>query len=445
MKGIMITAPSSGSGKTTITLGIIRALLNKGIEVSGFKTGPDYIDTAFLKLASKKQAGNLDMHLQGKEGIKKSIALAESQTIVIEGAMGYFDGIYNTFDNSSYDIAKELKVNAVLVYTPKGEMFSVIPKLKGMAEFQASTIKAVILNRVSEKMYKMLKEQIEKYTELVVLGYIPKIDEIEIKSRHLGLIQSSEIEDIEEKIEKAMEAVEQNIDMELLIKLMSDINCFAKFKFPKKKKIKVAIALDKAFSFYYSENIKLLESSAEVEYFSPLSDLKLPNCDLLYLGGGYPEVYREKLSENKNMLKAIKNFGEAGGCIYAECGGFMYLMEAIEDSKMVGLFKGKSVLTKSLQRFGYIDIELEKNCMLGEKGDSLTAHEFHKSITEINEKAVFSIKKTMGDKAWECGYSYKNVLAGYPHISFLGNLKAFNNMLAFAEKARNKGDGRSCI
>ncbi|MCD2348509.1 cobyrinate a,c-diamide synthase [Clostridium guangxiense] len=440
MKGIMITAPGSGSGKTMITLGITRRLLNMGVDVCGFKIGPDYIDTAYLKLASKKDAGNLDIHLQGRVGMKTSLSMAEGEAAVIEGAMGYFDGIYNTFDNSSYDMTKEIKVNAVLVYTPKGEMFSAVPKIKGMAEFENSTIKAVILNKTPEKIYKMLKPQIEKYTDLKVLGYIPKIDDVEIKSRHLGLVQSIEVEDLEEKISIMEGIVEKNIDIELLLKLMKKIEIEKKIDCVYKSDIKVAVALDKAFSFYYNENLKLLESYCKVEYFSPLSDRKLPDCDLLYLGGGYPEIFRKELSLNKAMLGDVKSYAQRGGCIYAECGGFMYLMGYIEESKLVGIFKGKSSLTNSLQRFGYINVELKESCMLGEKGDTLTAHEFHKSVTEINEKAVFNIKKTMGSEDWECGYRYKNVLAGYPHISFLGNMKAFNNMLKFVENAKREGE-----
>lgn len=436
MKGIMITAPSSGSGKTTITLGIIRALKNRGLDVCGFKTGPDYIDAAFIKAASKKYAGNLDMHLMGREGIKKSLSMGEGEYCIIEGAMGYFDGIYNTYENSSYDISKHLKVNGILVYTPKGEMFSAVPKIMGMSGFEGSMIKAVILNRVNESYYKLLKEQIEKYTGLKVLGYVPPIEDVEIKSRHLGLVQSVEIDDIEEKIEKAAGVVSKSLDMDLLVELMTEMNDLS-IKYPGKRNLKVAVALDKAFSFYYRENLRLFDECCSVEYFSPVQDESIPSCDILYLGGGYPEVFREELAANKKMLSSIKKYAEGGGCVYAECGGFMYLMDLIEDCNMAGVFKGKSQLTKSLQRFGYIDIELEKDCMLGRKGDILTAHEFHKSTTEIEGEPIYKIKKTMGDKTWSCGYSYKNVLAGYPHINFLGNIKAFEHMLDYVEQQRN--------
>lgn len=438
MKGIMITAPASGSGKTVVTMGIIRALADTGFNVCGFKTGPDYIDTAFIRTVSGKDAGNLDMHLQGLDGMKMSLSMGEGDYCVIEGAMGYFDGIYNTYENSSFDIAKSLNVNAILVYTLQGEMFSAVPKIKGMADFPGSTIKAVILNRVSEKTFKLLKEPIRKYTGLHLLGFIPKMSDLELKSRHLGLIQSIEVDDINNRIQMAADIIKQNIDLNLLVNLMEEVD-FIPVEYPPVRKITVAVARDPAFSFYYRENLKLLSKCCNIEYFSPLTDRELPHCDILYLGGGYPELYKTELAANRTMLASIKAFADRGGCIYAECGGFMYLMEYIEDSRMAGVFPGKSLMTDKLQNFGYIDIELKNDCMLGKAKDRLTGHEFHKSITVLsNPDTVYSIKKNKGDAAWSGGYRYKNVLAGYPHISFLGNMNSFLSMLDYAD-SRGKG------
>jgi cobyrinic acid a,c-diamide synthase len=437
MKGIMIVAPSSGGGKTTVTIGIIRALLNMGLNVCGFKTGPDYIDTSFIGQASKKKAGNLDTFLQGRDGVKSSISMGEGEYCIIEGAMGYYDGLYNTFEDSSYDISKLLNVNSILVYTPSGEMFSAIPKIKGMVDFGGSSIVGVILNKVSKRIYDMMKSQIEEYTGIPVLGYIPDIPGAAIESRHLGLIQCSEIDDIEQKIEKIASVVREHIDLKLLIQLMKNIHGVPSGHM-KKRNITAAVAYDKAFSFYYRENLRMLEKSCNVEYFSPLEDKSPPECDLLYIGGGYPEVFAHELAGNKDMLSAIKSYADSGGCLYGECGGFMYLTDSIEDSLMVGIFKGSSSLTKRLQRFGYIEIILKCDCMLGKRGDRLSAHEFHKSVAQVEGPAMFSIKKAMGDKTWECGYSYKNVLAGYPHINFLGNKKAFSSMLDYAENHRRE-------
>jgi cobyrinic acid a,c-diamide synthase len=435
MKTILITAPSSGSGKTTIAIGITRALIKKGLDVCAFKTGPDYIDRAFLEKASRRPAGNLDMHLQGKAGMHSALSMASADYCVIEGAMGYFDGISNTYVNSSYDIARELEINSILIYTPKGEMFSAIPKIKGMAEFDASNIKAVIFNNVTEKHYKMLKDALEMHSDLKVLGCIPKIQDVEFKSRHLGLVQSIEIADIEAKIDAIAEIVIQNIDIEELINLTKEIKATEALKVTKRN-IKAAVAMDHAFSFYYAENIKLLEMACDVIYFSPLEDKTIPDCDFLYLGGGYPEVFEEALTKNKSMMDSIKTFSENGGFIYSECGGFMYLNETINNKEMVGIFKGQSKLTKSLQRFGYIDMILQQDCILGKKDDKITAHEFHKSITDLDSKPIFSIAKTMGDAIWECGYLYKNTYGGYPHINFIGNMNVLNNILENIERSK---------
>ncbi|WP_416197219.1 MAG: cobyrinate a,c-diamide synthase [Sporanaerobacter sp.] len=437
MKSIMISAPSSGSGKTTITLGIVRALKKRGLNVCCYKTGPDYIDKKFLELASGLDAGNLDIHLMGMDGIEDSFSMGKGEIAVVEGAMGYFDGIYNTFENSSYDISRKLKINTILVYTPKGEMFSAIPKIKGMVDFKYSNIVGVILNKVRKDIYVLMKEQIEKYIGIKVLGFVEEDKELEIKSRHLGLVQGEEIENIDELIERASVQIENNVNLDSLIDSMSEV-VTKEYTYPAKRDVVVGIAYDRAFSFYYRENLNLFENTTNVVYFSPMKDKQIPKCDLLYLGGGYPEVFSEFLSKNTEMRKSIKRFAENGGHIYAECGGFMYLMSAIEDHEMCGVFNGTSKMTDKLQRFGYIDIELMKDCILGEKGDILTGHEFHKSMTQIDGEEIYSITKPMSDKRWNCGYMYKNVLAGYPHINFLGNMKAFLNLLDIVEKEKSK-------
>ncbi len=437
MKTIMITAPSSGSGKTTVTMGLVRALRNLGNDVACLKTGPDYIDTAFLQAASGKEAGNLDLHLQGKEGLRQAFSLAAGDLCVVEGAMGYFDGIYNTFHGSSYEISTLLGINAVLVYTPRREMFSAVPKIKGMVDFEGSKIKGVILNKVDRHTYGLLKEQIEKYTGTAVLGFIPGVDDAELKSRHLGLVQSIEVEDIERQIDSIAQEISKHVDLDALTALMSDVSGIP-FPRPEKRNTRVAIARDKAFSFYYRENLKLFEDVCKVNFFSPLEDCELPACDLIYLGGGYPEVFRSDLAKNKQMLAEIKKFADKGGCIYAECGGMIYLHDRIEESVMAGVFRGESHLTDKLQRFGYIDITLLEDCLLGKAGSVITAHEFHKSLCTFPEKEIFRIKKTMGTKTWTCGYRYKNVLGGYPHINFLGNMHSFIAMLDYVEASLSR-------
>jgi cobyrinic acid a,c-diamide synthase len=429
----MLAAPSSGSGKTTVATGLVRALKNSGYDVTCLKTGPDYIDTAFLAAAAGKDAGNLDLHLQGEKGMRQAFSLADGNLCVVEGAMGYFDGISNTWQGSSYHIARELGISTVLVYSPKGQMFSAIPQIKGMVDFSENLIKAVILNNTSAKAYQLLKEQIEKYVGVKVLGFLPSIGKAVLKGRHLGLVQSVEIEDLDFQLEQYAESLTKHINLDAFVNLATDI-AGDPFPQPGRRNLTVAVARDRAFSFYYRENLKLLEMCTNVVYFSPLEDQKLPHCDLLYLGGGYPEVFRSELAANRQMLSDIKQYADSGGCIYAECGGMMYLFEKVEEESMAGIFEGESRLTDRLRRFGYIDITLADKCMLGTAGDKLTAHEFHRSTCSPSTKDIFKITKTMGSGNWACGRTYKNVLAGYPHINFLGNHRAFEALLDYAEK-----------
>lgn len=438
MKTIMITAPSSNTGKTTLTIGIIRAIKNRGLDISAFKTGPDFIDTKYLEVASGKRAGNIDMHLMGREGIKDSISMNYGEYALIEGAMGYFDGIYNTFENSSYDISKELNIPSILVYRPQGEMFSAIPKIKGMVDFPGSQIKGIILNKVNKEMYLLLKEKIEEYVNITVLGYLPHNISLKIESRYLGLMQTNESFDCEELISKTAQAVEETIDIDEILKLSSEIEVLSHL-YQEKRNIKVAIAYDEAFNFYYNENLKLLENICDVQYFSPIRDKKVPDSDLIFIGGGYPELYAKELSLNLDMINSIRENTMKGKYIIAEAGGFMYLLSSIEDYPMCNIFDGNAKITEKLQRFGYVNMKLNKDTILGEEGTIITGNEYHRSTIDMESSPVFDIKKPKSKKTWQCGYTYKNVLAYYQHINFLGNIKSFNYLLDIVENKRNEG------
>lgn len=439
MKTIMITAPSSNTGKTTITLGIIRAIKNRGLDISAFKTGPDFIDTKYLELASSKRAGNLDMHLMGRKGIKESLSMNYGDYAVIEGAMGYFDGIYNTFENSSFDISRELDIPVILVYRPQGEMFSAIPKIKGMVEFPGSRIKGIILNKVNKEIFQLLKEKIEEYIDIEVLGYLPQDISLEVESRYLGLMQTYENEDCEALISKAAEAVEKTIDIDKILELAISKDVFP-YKYKEKRNIDVAIAHDESFNFYYNENINLLENICNVKYFSPIRDKKVPQADLIYIGGGYPELYKEELSLNIDMLNSIRENAISDKPIIAEAGGFMYLVSSIEDCPMCNIFNGNANMTDRLQRFGYVNMSLNKDTILGRQGSIITGNEYHRSTIDIKGEPVFHITKPMNNKRkWQCGYTYKNVLAYYQHINFLGNMESFNYLLDSVENIRKEG------
>ncbi|WP_409228539.1 cobyrinate a,c-diamide synthase [Gudongella sp. SC589] len=428
MKGFMITAPTSNTGKTTITTGIIRALENRGLLVSPYKTGPDYIDGKFLSMAAGSRAGNLDLHLQGVEGVREAISMGEGDMAVIEGVMGYFDGASNSWENSSYDLSRQLDIPAVLVYTPEGEMFSAIPKIKGMAEFGDSRIRAVILNKTSRKMYEMLKEVIENHTDLAVLGHIPYDEDLRIGSGALGLLEPGSIAGLEKRIEKMASLVEENLDLAKLVELAEDVDILSMDK-PERTDLRIAVAMDDAFSFHYRENLRLLESMGRVFCFSPMHDKEIPEADLVLLGGGYPEKYLKELSGNKGMIESIKSYADKGGYILAEGGGMMYLMDTLEGVEMCGLLRGDARMTGRLQRFGYVNIQLEKDCLLGKAGTVIPGNEFHKSVADNTEDAIFKVKKPMGQEGWSCGYKKNNILGYYQHINFAGKRELLSGIL----------------
>lgn len=423
MKSIIISSNCSGGGKTTFTLGLMKLLKNKGYDVQGYKVGPDYIDSGFHSEITGKKSRNLDLHLMGEDGVKASFLRGSGDFGVIEGVMGLYDGVGITEEGSTYHISKMLgDVPIVLVLTPKAQVATLAAEINGIKNFKNANIIGVIFNAVSSKFYELLKSTVEVNCDVNVLGYIPKDESIKLESRHLGLVQSVEVNNMIEKIEKCAELIEENINLTCLLENSKEVKLEIKDRFHlEDRKINIAIAYDEAFRFYYKENLELLEEIGNVTYFSPIRDEKLPeNIDFLYLGGGYPEVFKEKLSQNISMRNSIKEALEKGIKCYAECGGLMYLTERIEDCEMVGFFKGYTYMTKSLQRFGYSNVEI-----LGGK-ISINCHEFHKSDVNIEEDRIYDVTKESwsGDTLkWSCGYKKKNTIAGYPHIHFFGNME----------------------
>ena len=356
---ILITAISSGSGKTTITCGILQALKNRGLKVSAFKCGPDYIDPMFHKTVLELPSKNLDAFLAKKEVLKELFfeSAKSSDISVIEGVMGYYDGMaFDTEKASSYEVAKILNMPAIIVLNAKGMSLSAVAALKGFIDFKEnSRIKGVILNRVTKMTYMQLKPVIEEQLGIKVLGFMPDSPACKLESRHLGLITPAELDDIKKTIEEISKLVEENIDIDMLIDIAKEndefFNCFDvntkknlysssvleindKITFDNNNdNIKIAVAYDKAFCFYYEDNLNLLKKlGAKLEYFSPLIDKEIPkDCAGLLLGGGYPEIYAKQLSENTQMLRSIRNAIENKMPCVAECGGFLYLHREIED------------------------------------------------------------------------------------------------------------------
>jgi len=442
MKGIVISSNCSGGGKTTITLGIMKALMKLGFDVQGYKVGPDYIDPAFHSTITKKPSRNLDLFLMGEEGVKAAFSRGYGDMAVIEGVMGLFDGKGIDSRFSTAHVAKTLELPIILILSPKAASATLAAEIQGLLNYcdewvKKPNVKGIILNNISSSYYNLLKLIIETHCNIKVYGYIPKDEEISLKSRHLGLVQCSEVEDIEYKINKCSEHILSNVNMDELISTFSEVRKYEDNFHIENKNLKIAVAKDEAFSFYYTENLELLKEAGEIVYFSPLHDKKLPdNIDFLYLGGGYPEVFIEELSNNTSMLKSIKSELNNGLKCYAECGGLMYLTESIstldgKEFNTVGYFKGKSVMTTRLQNFGYCTINIdEKSPLL--KDLSINAHEFHKSKVELDENYIYNLTKNSYDgsvKNWNCGYVKDNTLGAYGHIHFFGNINFLKELL----------------
>lgn len=440
MKGIVISSNASGGGKTTVTLGLMKALKNRGFEVQGYKVGPDYIDPAFHSKITGVCSRNLDLYLMGEEGIKASFSRGKGELAVVEGVMGLYDGKGIDYLYSTYHTAEILNLPIVLVLSPKAQVATLCAEINGIVNFRKANIAGVILNNVSESYYRLLKKAIEANCELKVFGYLPKNKELVLKSRHLGLVQSSEIKDLDEKIELCAQLLEKYVDIDLLLKKFGQCENYSDNYHIENKGLRIGVALDEAFSFYYKENLELLEEAGEVIYFSPLRDKKIPDdLDFVYFGGGYPEVFIEQLSYNKTMLKSIYEALNNGVRCYAECGGLIYLTNTVDSENikkfdLVGFFQGNTYMTKRLQNFGYAHVEIANENTILSEGLKINCHEFHKSYVDLKENNIYKVKKTVFDgstRKWECGYIKKNTLAAYAHVHFFGNMKWLEDMLNF--------------
>ena len=442
MKSVIIASNHSGGGKTTFTLGLMNLLKKRGFDVQGYKVGPDYIDTAFHKRITKKGSRNLDVHLMSEDGVRYNYLKGNGEFGIIEGVMGLYDGMGSSLKASTYDISRILgNMPIILVLSPKGISLTLCAEINGLKNFKNANIQGILLNNVSEKYYKLLKYEIEENCKIKVLGFMPKDESISLKSRHLGLVQSSEIDDLNEKINNISNLIEKYVDMEALLSIMQEYNSdisrmeaeiikFAEEVKSNKPNMKIGVAYDKAFSFYYENNLEILKTVGDIVYFSPMEDERLPeNLDFLYIGGGYPEIFKEVLSKNISMRNSIKQYLEAGLRCYAECGGLMYLTQAIDETEMTGFFNGKSFMTKRLNNFGYCIIKImDGSC----ENISINAHEFHKSYVEINRKTIYEVYKEQYDGnviRWKCGYKKKNTLAGYAHVNFLNNIDFLKKLL----------------
>ena len=453
---IMIAAAGSGSGKTTVTCGLLQAFLNQGIKMSSFKCGPDYIDPMFHSEVLGIKSRNLDLFFTDENTTNYLLSKnAESHGLsIIEGVMGFYDGLAGkSIDCSSYDLARKTQTPVVLIVDCKGMSVSIAALIKGFLQFRADHgICGVILNRMSPMLYPDVKELIQQELGVEVLGYLPEMKDCRLESRHLGLVTAKEIGNIKEIINRLAEQITQSVDLKRILQIAEDSGAIH-YEIPEElsqathknsqKSFKIAVAMDKAFCFYYQDNLDLLkELGAELIPFSPLDDETLPKgIHGLILGGGYPELYLEQLSKNKTMLQNIKEAIDSGLPCIAECGGFMYLHEQIKDREgrayeMAGVVQGESYPTEKLSRFGYITLTAKEDNVFCAGGTQLKGHEFHywdSTNTGTSCKAQKPLRKTN----WECVIGTKTLWAGYPHIHFYSNLKAAAEFMNKVKEQKN--------
>ncbi|MGL5205896.1 MAG: cobyrinate a,c-diamide synthase [Acidaminococcaceae bacterium] len=444
----MITATNSGSGKTTITCAVLKALLNQGLNTAAFKAGPDYIDPMFHSRVVGTKSRNLDLFMLG-ENICRYLLAKNSKNCdiaVLEGVMGYYDGISTTTAGSAYALAKETKTPVVLVINAAGASLSLAALIQGFKNFRTdSNIRGAILNNISPMTYTYYKDIIEKETGIKLLGYMPKMADCCFESRHLGLITAEEINNLQLIVDRLAKQAEKTIDLKSLIEIANTAPLL-QYELPSVRKVasvKIGIAQDKAFCFYYQDSLDLLcEMGAELVPFSPLNDAEVPaDCDGIILGGGYPEIYARELAKNESMLASIKKFILAKKPCFAECGGFMYLLDKYTDRdgktwNWVGAITGEVSMTNKLKRFGYITLEAKNDNMLAKKGEKINGHEFHYSDS-TNNGYVFSAKKPLSDVNWECINADESFFAGYPHVHLYGNI---NFAINFIRACHNKKD-----
>lgn len=441
---ILIAGTNSGCGKTTLVCGILQALKNRKEPIASFKCGPDYIDPMFHSSILDTRCRNLDLQFFDGNTLRYLLAKENrGETAVIEGVMGYYDGVGVTSKASSYEVAKAADAPAVLVVNARGAAHSVLATIAGFAGlYPDSGIRGVILNQCSAMLYPRLKEAIEARFEgsIQPLGFLPPMPGVTLESRHLGLITAAEVADLHEKLQTLAVQIEKSVDLDGLLALAKSAPALS-YTVPalpeSGETVRIGVARDKAFCFYYEDNLTLLrELGAELVPFSPLEDAALPDgIQGLYLGGGYPELYPEQLEANSAMRESIRKGLEAGLPCIAECGGFMYLQEKLEGKTMVGFLKGDCFHAGKLVRFGYTTLTANRDSLLCAAGGKIPAHEFHYyDVTDPGDG--FTACKAAG-KPWQCGVVNDHFYGGFPHFHFYACPEAAARFLDVCRRYRN--------
>ena len=426
---LVISGSTSGVGKTSITCAIIYGLKKRGYTVQPFKVGPDYIDPSYLSSISNNETKNLDVWLMGKNELLKSFVISSTSNVsIIEGVMGYYDGFGGKTNHAStHHVATLLKSPVILILDASKTSRSIAATALGFTKFHKnSRITGIILNKIGSKKHEMLCRNALENLKIPIIGVVPKNTDNILESRHLGLIPVVEQKQLQRKIKQVSQQISDYLDFEKIVKICKNVKHIPKTKLQKFKKpnISVAVALDSSFNFYYHDNMQALRREcAKIKFFSPISDKKIPKCDSIYIGGGFPEILGKRLGQNHSMKKSIKQAAENGTPIYAECGGLMYLTKSIKYNnqkyKMVGLFDAETQMTKKMI-LNYTQGRIISNCLISSPRN-FNAHEFHYSkITNIpkDAKFLYDLKIGEGISSKKDGFSEYNTLASYCHLYF---------------------------
>lgn len=452
---LVIAGTSSGVGKTTATLAILSALRERGRLVQPFKVGPDFIDPSHHRAATGRPSRNLDGWMLGAD-LNRSIfarVAADADLSIIEGMMGLFDGSSPVNEvGSTAELAKQLNAPVLLVVDGSAMARSAAAMVAGYARFDPELrVAGVLFNRVgSDGHYQLLRAAVEQHTDVVPVGYLRSDPAMTIRDRHLGLVLATE-QGEDQLYQRLAKAALETIDLDRIEALAHSSHTCSAFASPPViqshgRTVRIGVAQDRAFCFYYPDNLELLEAAgAEIVTFSPLNSHVLPDVEMLYLGGGYPELHGQALAENAAMRVAVRQFAERGGPIYAECGGMMYLTESIRDfdgrsHRMVGIFPAEAVMQKQSLTLGYRTVKCSRNCILGEVGVTARGHEFHYSTLVARGSLQYScaLSDAGGLARGQDGLTVGNVLALYTHLHFASQPQAGTALVAAVRQSAGR-------
>lgn len=446
---LLFAAMGSGVGKTTVTCAVLRALQQKGLSVAACKCGPDFIDPMFHRAVLRIPSANLDLYLSSKNAVRRVLGaqLRQADVTVLEGVMGFYDGVGMTDEASTWAVADVTRTPVVLIVKPAGAALSLAAQVRGICRFRRpSHVRALLLNSCSPTLYARLAPMLTAETGLPVAGYLPPMPENTFQSRHLGLVPPQEQAGMCKTLDALGHQCAQTVDLALLLRLAVGAPPLDAPEGPNSAgmmaDVRIAVARDEAFCFYYAENLSLLEQSgAQLCPFSPLRDAALPpGCSGLYLGGGWPELFVTPLSQNAAMRAAVQKAVLGGMPTLAECGGYLYLLASLQSEEggalpMAGVLPGNSA-RKGLRRFGYAELVPQKDSFLLARGDPMRVHCFH--YWDSDARGTDCVVTKPDGRMWTCGFVRDNLFASFAHLYFPGKTELARAFVRAADTYRKR-------